>query len=44
MFARFPENATAELESAYGSVEEYLSAELGICPAEQDNLRRKYLE
>ena len=44
VFARFLENAMADLESAYGSIEGYLSAELGIGPGERDILRRKYLE
>ncbi|MBP5718843.1 MAG: tyrosine-protein phosphatase [Abditibacteriota bacterium] len=44
VFARFLENAMEDLESAYGSMEGYLSAELGIGPAERGILRRKYLE
>lgn len=44
VYARFLENAMADLVSAYGSIEGYLSAELGIGPEERDFLRRKYLE
>ena len=44
VFARFLENAIADLESAYGSVTGYLTEELGVGPAEQDLLCRKYLE
>ena len=42
--ARFLENAMADLETAYGSVDGYLLKELGIGPDERDILRRKYLE